>query len=280
MVFIITFSVFLHACNSQLDVEIKQPDALIVVDAWIEKGDQAKVFLTTNAPYFSSIDSASIRDLVLSRAKVTISDGEQSEVLILRKDTRFFPPVYYEGNLIYGDTGKIYTLTAEYGGKSVSSQTTVPAAVKIDTCYFEPLADNDTIGKVILIFTDPEYEKNYYRIFTMRLGEDEKFISSFIIALDDQYFSGQKFSLELSRPPESFLSSSGNEYFTRSDTILVKLCTMDKAAFDFWNTYQDEVINSANPFASSMTGLQSNILGDGLGIWSGYGVTLFTVFGE
>ena len=77
------------------ELDIEAPDDLIVVDGVIEQGRQARVFVTRNAPYFSSIDSAGLRDLVLSRAKVTLTDGDQSEILILRRDNRFFPPFYY-----------------------------------------------------------------------------------------------------------------------------------------------------------------------------------------
>ena len=56
----------LPACNQDLDFDIQEPDAKIVVEGLIEVNQQARVFLTANAPYFSSIDSASLRDLVLS----------------------------------------------------------------------------------------------------------------------------------------------------------------------------------------------------------------------
>ncbi len=266
----------IHSCNYEPELDIQVPDALIVVDGWIEMGDQAKVFLTTNSPYFTSIDSSSIRDLVLSRAKVSLSDGERSEVLILRKDTRYFPPYFYEGNSIFGDTGKVYTLIAEYGGKSISAETTIPSQVPIDTVFFEAM-EGDSLGRIVIEFSDPADEKNYYRIFTKRQGIDQKFISTFLLAINDQYFNGESVSFSFIRAPESFLSTEESDYFLVSDTVIVKLVTMDKASFEFWNTYQDEVINSTNPFASSMVDLNSNVEGDGLGIWGGYGFCLDTV---
>jgi hypothetical protein len=52
---------------------------------------------------------------------------------------------------------------------------------------------------------------------------------------------------------------------------------MDKAHYEFWNSFQDEVLNTGNPFASSVTVIKSNILGDGLGIWGGYGVSFHSL---
>ncbi len=267
-----------YSCNDDLEIDIREPDALIVVDGWIETGDQAKVFLTTNSPYFTSIDSSSLRDLVLSRAKVSLSDGAYTEVLILRKDSRYFPPYYYAGNTIFGETGKTYTLTAEYGGRSISAQTTIPPMVKIDTTFFEFIEGEDSLGYLTLTFTDPPDEKNYYRVFTKQEGKDERFISSFIMAIDDQYFSGKEISFSIYRAPESFLSTDESSYFQLGDTIVVKLCTMDKPSYEFWSSYQDEVINATNPFASSMINVKSNISGDGLGIWGAYGISIDTLF--
>jgi hypothetical protein len=278
ILFIVLF--WITGCDYELDIDLQEPDAKIVVDGWIESSKQAKVLLTANSPYFSSIDSASWRETVLSRAKVTLDDGENSEVLILRKDARYFPPFYYAGNEIIGEAGKTYTLTAEYGGKSVISTTTIPDPVPIDTCYFEPIEVDavDSVGYLTVEFTDPVDEKNYYRIFTMRDGVDEKFISTFIMGFNDQYFPGKKVTISLLRAPESRLSTLADNYFRLGETIIVKLSTMDKATFDFWSSYQDEVLNSANPFASSLNEVNSNIAGDGLGIWCGYGTSVDTVF--
>ncbi len=271
------FSLIVHACNAELEIEVPAPDALIVIDGWIDKGDQAKVFLTTNAPYFTTIDSSSLRDLVLSRAKVTLSDGENSEVLILRRDERYFPPYYYAGNDIFGDTGKTYTLLAEYGGKSAHAATSIPPGVDIESTSFHLAEDQDSLGYLRVTFSDPGSQKNYYRIFTKRKSKDKRFISSFIIALNDQYFNGEEISFTIYRPPDSFLSSEESDLFSVGDTIIVKLTTMTKPVYDFWSDYQDEVISATNPFASSMYEINSNIEGDGLGIWAGYNNSIDTV---
>lgn len=268
----------LSSCNKDIELDLREPDALIVIDGWIEPGKQAKVLLTTNTPYFTSIDSASIRDLVLSRAKVSISDGENSEVLILRRDERYFPPFYYAGNTIFGAPGKVYTIKAEYGGKIASANSSIPTTVEIDTVLYEPIVDADSVGRVRIVFSDPPGEKNYYRIYTWRLGKDDRYVSAFLMAIDDQYFDGEQVGFSISLPPKSLLSTDDSEFFRAEDTVLVKLSTMDKASFDFWDSYQEEVINATNPFASSMQNLASNVEGDGLGIWCGYGVDVDTIW--
>jgi hypothetical protein len=273
----VLFSLSTNCCNDSLDLNLQEPDDKIVIDGWIDSGQFAKVLLTRNSPYFSSIDSASLRALVLTRAKVTLTDGEKSEILILRKNEDYFPPYIYEGNEIIGDTGKIYTLTAEYGGKTAWASTTIPPKVKLDTVFFKLEPDKDSLGIIQIEFTDPPEIKNYYRILTKRAGKDRQYSSSMIMGIDDIFFSGQKFGFSLSRGPQSFLSSGGNGYFKLGDTVGIKFCTMDKAQYEFWNSFQTEVLNVSNPFASSLSAIKSNVQGDGLGVWGGYGVSNYTL---
>jgi hypothetical protein len=264
-------------CNDELNLNMPEPDDKIVIDGWIDSGQYAKVLLTRNSSYFSMIDSVSLRDLVLTKAKVTLTDGEKSEILILRRNDDYFPPYIFEGNEIIGDTGKIYTITAEYGGKKAWAQTTIPEKVKLDTIYFKPDPEEDSLGVIYLEFNDPPRTKNYYRILSQCVGEDIRFNSSMIMGIDDILFDGQSFGFSMSRSPQSFLSSQSNKYFKLGDTVNIKFCTIDKEQFDFWNSFQDEVLNVSNPFASSLTSIKSNVEGDGLGIWGGYGVSYYTL---
>lgn len=264
-------------CDAVPDLNIPEPDDKIVIDGWIENDRFARVLLTSNAPYFSDLDSASIRQLVLTRAKVTLTDGINSEILILRKDKNYFPPYVYESNRIKGVTGKSYTVTAEYGGKKAYATTTIPSPVPLDTIYFVKQDDSDSLRTMYIEFTDPADEINYYRVLTMVKGKDPRYSSALLMGISDRYFSGQKFGFRLMRGKTSILTAEDESYFVKGDTVLMKFCTIDKEHYEFWNTYQDEIMNASNPFASSVSVIKSNVQGDGLGIWGGYGVSLYTV---
>jgi hypothetical protein len=267
----------MFSCNGDFILQLSEPDDKIVVEGWIDGGQYAKVLLTRNSPYFSSIDSASLRDLVLTTAKVTLTDGGKSEMLILRRNNNYFPPYIFEGNEIKGETGKVYTLTAEYGGKTAWATTTIPPKVNLDTLFFTLNEDSDSLGSIHLEFTDPPENKNFYRVLVKCGSKDKRYLSPMIMALDDNLFSGQTFGFSVSRGPESLLSSHGNKYFQIGDTVGIKFCSIDKAHYEFWSTFQDEVMNTSNPFASSLSGIFSNIQGDGLGVWGGYGVSFYTL---
>jgi len=276
--FTLLFLLFaLTFCSDSLDLNLQDPDDMIVIDGWIENNQYAKVLLTRNTPYFSSLDSASIKDLLLSRAKVTLTAGERSEILTLRRNEDYFPPFVFSGNEIKGEIGKTYTITAEYGGRTAFGTTTIPIPVKLDTMYFKNKPNSDSLGTIYLEFTDPFAETNYYRILAQVKGQDRRYYSSMIMAISDNFFSGQKFGFSLYRGQESYITAGTNEYFSRGDTVSVKFCSIDKAHYEFWSSFQDEILNTGNPFASSLSVIKSNIKGDGLGIWGGYGVSFYSL---
>src|SRR5689334_1557856 len=97
LVFILFAFVLLTRCAPESDFDAIPYTKKLVVDGFIESNGFARVQLSYNASYFQEIDSANIRDLLESTAKVTVSDGEREEVLTLRRDNTLFPPFYYEG---------------------------------------------------------------------------------------------------------------------------------------------------------------------------------------
>ena len=127
-------------------------------------------------------------------------------------------------------------------------------------------------------FTDNPNEKNFYRIYTKVKNKDNKFLPTYYNTFDDQYFNGQTFHFDLYHTYNFSTTYFGEKYYSSGDTIDVKFCSIDKASFDFWNTYQGKVLNITS-FASSPNKIKSNING-GLGIWAGYGASYYRVIAK
>ncbi|MFW5762327.1 MAG: DUF4249 family protein, partial [Cyclobacteriaceae bacterium] len=202
--------------------------------------------------------------------------GDRSETMTLTKDERYFPPYVYVSTGIKGEIGKTYKITAEYGGKIAYAETSIPEPVEIDTTYFIINDNSDSSGVLFVEFTDPP-AKNYYRIFSRIVNEEKTFIPASVSALDDIFFNGKKFGFSLSRSSENFLLEEEKQFFLKGQTVVVKLCTIDEPHFEFWSSFMDEVLNANNPFAASLTEVKSNVKGDGLGIWGGYGVSTMEI---
>jgi hypothetical protein len=267
---------FLSGCEKELDLNIPVADPKLVVEGWIENGRPAEVILSLTAPYFSSIDSENLRDYAVTQAKVTLFCEGKKEILTLTSNQAYFPPYSYKSIDIKGQTGKKYSIEVILHGDTITAETTIPQPVNPDSVWFAPDPGKTSQGRIWLRATDPADEVNYYRVLYKRKGQDKRFIPGNFSTFSDILFNGQTVEMAFLRGYSSLLSSDSQNYFVSGDTVTVKLCSIDKEQFDFWNGYQNAVLASANPLATSNSQLRSNIHG-GLGIWTGYGAAYYNV---
>ena len=274
---IILFFVVLIGCNNidiskQISVESK-----IVVEGAIEEGDVAKVVLSRSVPIGVAVDSTTILNYVIRSAKVTVSDGVKEEVLRLKRDNNTIPPFVYFGSEIIGETGKTYNLKIEYLNRIITAKTTIPLSVPILSADYIKDNPTDKKGNILIKFNDPINEKNFYQVQT-KLNKDLIYIPAIYGNLNDANFVDPAISFQILRGKSfSFEDYSDYKtYFEDGDVISVKLRTMNKVGFDFWNSWQNEIINGQSPIFPNTTSLKSNIEG-GIGIWEGYGQTTILV---
>jgi hypothetical protein len=275
--FIVLFICMLFlSCNQDDFNSSSDSDSKIVVEGWIENDDYAQVILSTSIPITAVVDSTTILNNVIRSAKVTVSDGEKVEVLRLKRDSDRIPPFIYFGSEIRGKSGKEYTLKIEYLNRVIQAKTIIPAVVTLKKATYIKENAQDTTGYVFIEFDDPVLEKNYYQV-TTRIDEEEPiFVPAFYGNLNDDNFSSSAIAMQVNRGVLIFPKTKFKPYFTDGDLIYVKLKTLNKETYDFWNSWQNEIVNGRNPIYPSNTSLKSNIEG-GLGLWTGYGQSTLIV---
>ena len=265
----------LSSCNKKDDKPYKPQ---IVVDARIEEGGFPYVFLSQSTQYESVIDSSSYFQIVLTKAKITVWTDDECEILILFRDTNYFPMHFYRGNSLKGKAGKTYHLQIIVDGDTLTSETTIPHKVMLDTFRMVTDESDRKKGLIWVGFSDPVNEANYYRAFTRIFRKQYQYQATHLSVVDDKSFNGKYIEFPLYQGNLTNTEKKTDFRFFKSDTIDVKFCTMDKASYDFWSSYEREVVNSGNPFGAEGQNLRSNISG-GIGVWSGYGVYKFRING-
>ena len=261
---------FLLACNRE-DVGKKlENESEIVVDGSIEEGDVAQVILSLSVPINTTIDTINGINYVIRSAKVTVSDGVNEEILRLKRNNKYLPPFVYYGSSIIGKAGKKYNLKIEYLNKIIEATTSIPKAVPILSATYNKQNLTDQTGYIFIKFKDPETEKNFYQIETRLMKHDSLFIPTLYGNLSDDNFTSPEVSIQIYRGKSFYEKETYKPYFVDGDKIFVKLRTMNKAGYEFWNSWQNEFINGSNPIFPNTTSLKSNIKG-GIGIWEGYG---------
>jgi len=271
--FILLFFTLL-ACKKEPLKSFGEYSPKFVVDGWIEQDDYPHVILTHNIPFFTTLDSAQLNEVVIRYAKVSVSDGERTEILTATKDANYFPSFIYRGSELKGQPGKVYTLTIEYAGNTLTSTTTIPRRAVLDSIWFVA-KDNDK-AQVQVKFKDNPNEKNFYKFYT-KIAGNKRYVPTLLSNHDDKYFSGKELTLQINQGPVNNLTIKNEPYFKKGERVFVKFSSIPKDGFDFWSSFQDEVINSSNPLIGSTGTIKSNIKGPALGIWCGYGSTVYKV---
>ncbi|MDH6356585.1 DUF4249 domain-containing protein [Parabacteroides sp. PF5-9] len=271
VLFIIIISVFILSCQHRKAYDDIPFESKLVVEGWIEDGDVARVILTQSIPIKETVDSTNFFNYVIRSAMVIVSDGERNDTLRLKTDSHYLPPFVYVGEKIIGKQDGTYTLTIKYSGKELTAETKIPASVPIDKVNYTHKNPSDTIGNLSVEFTDPVDQQNYYQLATLLIGYDEIFIPALYGNISDRNFTSPHINFQITRGITIFPHTNFESHFTDGDHIWVKLRTMTKESFDFWNLWQNEIVNAQNPIFPANSNLKSNIKGDGIGIWGGYG---------
>lgn len=276
----LALAVLLISCEKEISIDLPPVEKKIVVDGGISVGEPAEVTLTWSAGYFDPLDSASISNYVITSATVTVSDGTTTDTLHLTIDPNRPVPLVFRGTTVLGQVGRTYLLTVVADGKTVTSTTTIPTPIPLDSVWFKPEIPGDSLGFAWAHLTDPVGLGNGYRWYTMRLHEDPTFMAPFGSTFDDNFVEGESFDFAYSRPVDAGSTAPEDNdfrrgYFITGDTIVVKFCSIGQAEADFFRTYEIEVSNNGNPFASPGV-IESNVEG-GLGVFCGYSPTYDTI---
>ncbi len=192
-------------------------------------------------------------------------------------------------NSLYGQPGKSYDLTIVSEGKTYTSTTSIPPLNPLISVWYETQKD-DTLGFAWARMYDPPGKGDAYRWYARRishngLGEEKDafFVAPFGSSFEDKFIDGLEFDFAYDRGhrPGDHDDDPGEtpHFFKKSDTIVIKFCTIALPVFEFLRIMEVEANSNGSPFASPST-IPTNIDNNGLGLWAGYGVTYDTIFGQ
>ena len=249
---------------------IEAGESKIVVEGWIDEGDVARVVLMRSVPITEPVDSSNFLKYAIRSATIIVSDGVDSDTLRTTSASKYLPPFLYVGEKIIGRTGGKYSLTVKYLSQTLTAETVIPESVPIANARYARRNPTDTIGNLIVEFTNPTGQQNYYQIATLLEGHDAIFVPCLYGNLNSRNFVSPDVSIQVTRGITIFPKTNIEAYFNDGDRIQVRLRTMPKEGFDFWNIWQNEIINAQNAIFPANTNLKSNVNG-GFGVWCGYG---------
>lgn len=312
IVLVVMLSSFFTSCVEDINLEITGGVSKIVVEGKIESGKPAEVFIMRSNPISSTRDYFEF--VYVFDATVTITDGTTTETLVSTLDpipphtftrpdpesTYYLP---YKGSTIIGTPGKTYTITIKAKPnpdsneeKTYTATTTIPYPVVLDSVWWEPTENLDSLGFAWAHISEPAGLVNSYKWFAKRSnpyyeqGEvaDRRYVSPYGSTFDDKFIDGKSLDIYFNRGidasdslTQAQLQSTENNdlfyYYKNTDTVFIKFTTIDRPTTQFYTTYEAALQSNGNPFASPVS-IISNVEGDGLGIFAGFGVSYDTIY--
>ena len=287
LILLTVLSILFLSCEKNIDFDLKYAEPVLVVDAQIENGQPPTVALSKSLSFFSAISIDLLANSFVHNAEVTMSNGTLTHRL-----KEYNVPVgngysiYYYGidstNLattFIGEFNKQYNLTIKVDGQVYTSKTTIPALTKIfDSLWIKPPPANvDTSKRVLMVrVIDPPGLGNYVRYYTKK--NSERFLPGFNSVFNDEVVDGTTYQGQVDQGVDRNLPApTGDEkFFTRGDTISFKLSNIDKASFNFWNTWEFNQQSIGNPF-SQPGKVIGNISNGALGAFCGYASKVATI---
>jgi hypothetical protein len=271
---------FLTACEKNIDIDLKEADARLVVDGSIENGMAPRVTLNRSLDYFGKISPELLLNSFVRGARVTISDGSRTYRLP-EDSTRIAPNLFfyfYTTDSLKGRIRGQYTLMIEADGRSYTAATTIPDTTRrIDSLWWEkaPVMDDSTLARMMIRATDRPGFGDYIRYFTK--ANSEPFFPGFNSVFDDQVIDGKTYTVQVDRGLNKNVDNDDTDlYFKRGDTATLKLCNIDRATYDFWRTFEFNFQSIGNPF-SNPTKVLGNVSDGALGYFGGYAAQYRTI---
>ncbi len=169
----------------------------------------------------------------------------------------------YQSSRTKGEPGRTYMLKVLADGKEYDAVSSMPARVKIDTVYTTPLVefDGDRGYNIMVVFNDPPEVPNWYRIdaHTSTIAADSLNGRRFIL-FRDNFTNGMQttFRIRAARRVQA------------GDTVTVRLYSIDKATYDYYNTVNNILGSDRSPLSIAPANPNTNISNGSLGYFTAY----------
>jgi hypothetical protein len=278
--------IFFTSCEKNVDLNLKSAEPVLVVDAQIEDGQPPIIVLTKSLGFFSNINAQILANAFVHNADVFVSNGILSHKLkeyplqLAPGLTAYFysNDLFSPATMFVGQLNKGYTLRIVSEGQEYTSNTFIPNNdLKLDSIWVKPVPFSIDTLKRNLNFraTDPIGLGNSGRYFTKK--NSEQYLPGENSVFDDQIIDGQSFNSQIPQGIDRNDKKTGDDiFFTKGDTISLKWCNINRATYNFWNTWEFAFQSIGNPFAQPNKVL-GNISNGALGAFCGYAVKTKTI---
>jgi len=240
----------LAGCEKVIDVDLNETSPEIVIEGNLSFEDGVlKVIISKTGSYFSTTPSEKVEN-----ALVYLVDDEETLV-----NAKHIGQGIYKAEGLPARSGSEYSLHVEAEGREFVAKSTLHAPVKLDSLSYEYQNSArffDGGYRILLYFSDPPGEENFYRVKVHKNGELLNEVGDLIV-FDDSRLDGKGIQVRLR-----------GQLFDRGDTATVQLLTIDKSTWHYFTTFRE--MASLNPGSPAPANPASNFSNGALGYFSAW----------
>ena len=191
--FVLLASILILSCEDTVDVKLREAEAVLVVDAWInDKAEDQHIILTESQPYFDNTMPPPITGATVS---IIASQGQVYDFTEMSNGDYVWQPT--ASTPTFGIIGESYTLNIQLADGSVyQSSTTMNRTAELDSISYtfeeaDAFFPDAYIGEFYA--RDPEGSGDSYWIRTYKNGQLLNKPSEINIAFDAAFSEGSNF---------------------------------------------------------------------------------------
>lgn len=258
----------LCSCEADKETELQEDLTPLVIEGWIEKGENPVVIVTRAVDLNDTLSS--FDGCVEQWCRVSLFEDGNRHILTAKADKNYFPQLIYTSSRVRGKEGAVYRLMVETDERSAEATSSMMPSPRIKSLRAEPVAGSDTLFRVIAEIDNPDPE-GYYRLLAKSIGTDTRFYPTFLGEFKGADYDPSE-GVDVARGIRgTFNGETGrfSHYWKSGETVIVKLCSIDRTMYDFWLTYDSNISLSNNMLFTFTENCRANISG-GLGYWAAY----------
>lgn len=257
----------------------------MVIEAWIDANGYPTVLIHKSYVFATAGDTTQrlediIKQQLIPFGKVTLTDGEQTEVLTGRLDTTYMPPFLYSTTRMKGEVGKAYTVTAQWEDLYASARTTIPPVARLDSVVVR----GDSAGFVDArgYMTIDTQSEAYYALFMRDMRSKQYQFCPWGVFESKDAQQGQM-EMRIYNPFNDTINNPKQTLYFWRDTVpdktmdyYLKVARIDYPSYQFWKAYNERIVLKGIIFVPVYKNIASNVEG-GLGYFCGMGSSSYPI---
>lgn len=245
-------TLLLFSCEREIDIDLGSTEQRYVIEALLSDQIGDCKVLISQTKDFGEDNSR----LTVSDASVSIRHGNNT--VILHESA----PGTYTDDSFVGVPGSTYYLTVQIGDETITSTSTMPPLVAMDSLYIsDEFIGGEDRRLPTIDYTDPAGESNQYR-FVLHINGTKK---NQIFIRNDDLTDGNSNSTRLYVDEWDL---EDGERIKSGDLIRVEMQTVEQAVYRYFFSLDNSATGNSN--SASPANPVSNLQGNALGYFSAY----------